>query len=817
MTNPQARRSSAFVLLTIVLGTSSILGSTGCLSAPDAALPPAAGETTSHVSSEVEGENLAGVNLAGVNLSGTNLSGTNLAGVNLAGTNLAGVNLAGTNLAGTNLAGTNLAGTNLAGTNLAGTNLAGTNLAGTNLAGTNLAGTNLAGTNLAGADVGSDIHDSGAGGLLYSGEDVLEPASARSIVFGISGTVLPSFLARQSADARISVSLGKLPWGFASVAGGPVTTDAWEALVWGDKGYTVFILGAPPGTAWSGVAGFLKALFRWNAPPSQSMDIIGTQASAAVDPTVHTTVATYTGMMGAAAAFTSGSVTTDNFLAGELALVTATTNSRSVMVDFSSWVRDASGRGRVLANVEDVDVPRYAESAYSAYRTSDGTLGVSVSPTPVGGDFLISASDELGVSYAAYRSGLAPKPIPTRCPAALFLNAKFGEPVPADQCDSGITWLEGPAPTGATTWASVSGTTAPMNAYQSIPSSTSPFVRTAGQPIGAEVYTFLWEPNHALPASAVGGSTGTNRAALGAAFASVASCSGSDSATAAFDPTSTSGWCVSGVTTTTAPRSLGYAWGASVPITSYRVTSTADTAASDPKSWTFQGCDASCAIGTDVGWTTLDTRPNEAFSGRSQTKTYPIANTAAYSQYRLRVTAVSKPASTMQIRLLELLDGGGAIVPLPGVDRTENGIVTWTGKACSAGELATRAFDNLLAGPSATRWCVSAPPTSARPIAVAYQLPAAATVSSYRVTSSSDNASRDPKDWTLEGCNGTCRVGDDDGWVQVDSRKAETFKQRLQTNTYAVASKGSYAYYRLKVTANNGDKTGFQLGELQLF
>ena len=63
--------------------------------------------------------------------------------------------------------------------------------------------------------------------------------------------------------------------------------------------------------------------------------------------------------------------------------------------------------------------------------------------------------------------------------------------------------------------------------------------------------------------------------------------------------------------------------------------------------------------------------------------------------------------------------------------------MTWTGKSCSATELATRAFDNLRTSAGATRWCVSGKPTTARPVSVAYQWATAGyAISSYRITSS---------------------------------------------------------------------------------
>jgi hypothetical protein len=807
---------------------------TGCVGAPPVAVDD--DEEAGQVSSPIAGQNLAGANLSGTNLAGTNLAGTNLAGNNLAGANLGGTNLGGTNLGGnnlggtnlaganlggTNLAGTNLGGANLAGTNLAGTNLAGTNLAGTNLSGTNLGGTNLAGANLAAAGVGTDIHRLGLSGtsLLYSREDLVQPKTSQNIVLGFGSTAFPKLLGQQSANARISVALGKLPWGFSDVSGGSKTLDAWEAVVWGDKSYCSFVLVAPPGTTWAGVAGFIKSIFRWNAPPTQSMDIGSIAASAAVDPTRGTNVLTYTGMMGTALYFNLGYLLEPDFMAGQLAMITATTNNQSIWVDFSAWVRDRTNRGRVLANVDSVSTPRYAEAAFSAYTREDGTFGLSISPVPVSAP-LISASDELGVSYDAYRYGQAPKPVATRCAGAAYLNAKFGEPIPSDQCDLAVSWVESVAgyPRGASPWSTVPGTTAPMNSAQLLPSGTQTdkYLRAEGQPIASETYTFLWEPNHSLPAAAIGGSTGANRASLGVAVSSVAGCTPLDDPNNAFNPVSTAAWCAPGAPTAAAPRSLMYTWGAGIPITSYSLTSAASAATSDPKDWTFQGCD-SCSVASDAGWTTLDTRTAQVFASRLLAKSYSFANTQAYAQYRVRVTANAGAAASTQIREVRMFDSGGAIVARAGVDKTENGSVSWTGKSCSTNELATRAFDNLKDANASTRWCASIAPSNARPVSLAYSWKAAVnTIASYRVTSASDSPTRDPKTWTFEGCDGTCKVGVDTGWVVLDTRSAEAFASRNLTKTYAIAAPKAYAQYRLRISANNGDaKT--QVGELEMF
>jgi len=85
------------------------------------------------------------------------------------------------------------------------------------------------------------------------------------------------------------------------------------------------------------------------------------------------------------------------------------------------------------------------------------------------------------------------------------------------------------------------------------------------------------------------------------------------------------------------------------------------------------------------------------------------------------------------------------------------------------------------------------------------------TIKRYAITSGNDVPARDPKDWQLQGSN------DGSAWTAVDSRTGQaSFPIRQQTITYDVASPGAYRYYRLNVTANNGDGST-QLSELRLF
>ncbi len=72
-----------------------------------------------------------------------------------------------------------------------------------------------------------------------------------------------------------------------------------------------------------------------------------------------------------------------------------------------------------------------------------------------------------------------------------------------------------------------------------------------------------------------------------------------------------------------------------VVVNRYALTSANDFAGRDPRNWTLQGSH------NGTTWTDLDTRSNETFPQRFQTKQYTFTNTTAYEHYRLNITANS--------------------------------------------------------------------------------------------------------------------------------------------------------------------------------
>jgi hypothetical protein len=91
-----------------------------------------------------------------------------------------------------------------------------------------------------------------------------------------------------------------------------------------------------------------------------------------------------------------------------------------------------------------------------------------------------------------------------------------------------------------------------------------------------------------------------------------------------------------------------------------------------------------------------------------------------------------------------------------------------------------------------------------------YDLGHTETVQRYTAISA-DVAARDPKDWQFLGSN------DGVTWTTLDAQSSQTFAHRLELNSYTVANPGAYRYYRLNITANNGDSTSTALAEFGLF
>ncbi|GLI05241.1 hypothetical protein YDYSG_12710 [Paenibacillus tyrfis] len=218
-------------------------------------------------------------------------------------------------------------------------------------------------------------------------------------------------------------------------------------------------------------------------------------------------------------------------------------------------------------------------------------------------------------------------------------------------------------------------------------------------------------------------------------------------------------------------------------ITSYSITSANDFPERDPKDWTLKGSNN----GTD--WTVLDTRQNESFDSRFQTKTYNFSNQTAYSYYRLELSNHS--GGILQLAEVKLFDAQQWPEPAKVVEITASGE-----------KLPNEGKDKLNDGSSLTKWF-----TSQKSGWVTYRFDRPMAIGGYVLTSANDVPERDPAEWTLQASN------DGKQWVTLDTRKGEQFRYRYQRTSYSVRSDAKYSYYKLNMKASEGNK--LQLAEIE--
>ncbi|WP_228745130.1 discoidin domain-containing protein [Paenibacillus sp. S150] len=141
--------------------------------------------------------------------------------------------------------------------------------------------------------------------------------------------------------------------------------------------------------------------------------------------------------------------------------------------------------------------------------------------------------------------------------------------------------------------------------------------------------------------------------------------------------------------------------------------------------------------------------------------------------------------------------------PAEPVSVTVGGTVTASSTSSPSGEEKEKAFD---ANPS-TKWLIT---TNSGWIQYQFAAGVTQTVTSYSITSANDVPGRDPKSWTLQGSNnGT-------SWTTLDTRINEAFASRFLKKTYTFSNAAAYTYYRLNISANNGEPH-MQLAEIGLY
>jgi PKD repeat protein len=130
---------------------------------------------------------------------------------------------------------------------------------------------------------------------------------------------------------------------------------------------------------------------------------------------------------------------------------------------------------------------------------------------------------------------------------------------------------------------------------------------------------------------------------------------------------------------------------------------------------------------------------------------------------------------------------------------------TGTAAASSVEHVVGRTAEFAFDGDSTTMWQAR----SGRAwLQYRYPLESPSRLSSYTITSSPATSARDPSAWSLQGSS------DGLNWTTLDQQTGQIFSSRGQVRTFPVSSSLSFRYYRLDISANNGDAAAMSIGEL---
>ncbi|KNY30306.1 M6 family metalloprotease domain-containing protein [Pseudobacteroides cellulosolvens] len=216
-------------------------------------------------------------------------------------------------------------------------------------------------------------------------------------------------------------------------------------------------------------------------------------------------------------------------------------------------------------------------------------------------------------------------------------------------------------------------------------------------------------------------------------------------------------------------------------VTSYSITTSADLADMDPKSWTLEGSN------DNTSWEAVDTRSDISFLKRSETKYFTINNVNPYKYYRFKMD--SRSGNTVKISEIQMFGY-----------KFDQQKVFASGDNAAIGEGMDKAFD----GNPQTKWL-----TFAKTGWITYNFQKPTKVTNYSLTSANDYNVRDPKDWELLASN------DNINWVVLDTRSNQTFKSRFVKKLYSIENDTSYVFYKLNILGNNSGEE-IQLGEFDL-
>ncbi len=229
------------------------------------------------------------------------------------------------------------------------------------------------------------------------------------------------------------------------------------------------------------------------------------------------------------------------------------------------------------------------------------------------------------------------------------------------------------------------------------------------------------------------------------------------------------------------------------------LTSANDAPERDPENFNVWGSNDAGAT-----WIELGSWIGESFDARFQQRNFVFSNLLPFSTYRFNITKNFGDSNLMQIAEV------GFVGPqYIGVDHSSADGATYSARASiSEGENEDRVFDD----DSSTKWLDNASvPSAENPAWVQVDLPVAKVVSALAITSANDAPERDPENFELWGSN-----DGGDTWEVVGTWIGESFDNRFERRSFAIANGFAYTTYRFNITKNFGDSNLMQIAEIEL-
>ncbi len=233
-----------------------------------------------------------------------------------------------------------------------------------------------------------------------------------------------------------------------------------------------------------------------------------------------------------------------------------------------------------------------------------------------------------------------------------------------------------------------------------------------------------------------------------------------------------------------------------------------------PSNFTFQGSN------DGTNWDVLDTQTSQTWTS-GQTRSYSLSTSTHYTSFKLNITANNGDSFTQISEIY--IQGTPDTVPADYGPRdlssntSHSPYVTSSSSEFSSGNGAYKCFDGAF-NSNATSWIGTGSGTDW--IKIDLGTGVANTIVAYSFSCTDVN--RAPKSWTFEGSN------DNSSWTTLDTRTNITgwlpgtysavSGSIFEIRTFPLSSESAgYRYFRVNITANNGDATYTQITEIYLF